>query len=171
MNKLEDAIEDFYRAFVDITAPDYIEACPCCLKADEVGKLLSTPLRELAPDDLGHYAAAAFLTAGDVSDYLYFLPRIIDISIHDDFWWPSIEVTARAIYTSGLSSWPASPSEALTSLLTAFIKHVIETEQHSRLDGWICAIGRMELDVRPISGSLRAIQMLSWSFGKTIPGN
>jgi hypothetical protein len=149
MTSLDQAIEDFYATFVDAPAPDQIEACPHCISFEEIKKLLMTPLRELTADDLGSYASSAFLTAGDVADYLYFLPRILDITIHDDSWWPSIEVTARAVVSSDLHAWPQKCRESLEALLRAVVKKLTDDGPHHELDSWMCAIGRMDLDVQP----------------------
>ncbi len=149
MHALSQAIDDFYRAFVDVPAPLHIDGCPCCIDNQRIPHLLSTPLREIAPDDLASYASSALLTVGDVSDYLYFLPRIMDISIRDESWWPDVEVTARAIHSTGLCSWPPNRHAALVSLLDAVIQNVIKSKAYWQIDGWLCAIARMELDVRP----------------------
>lgn len=153
---LEAAIDNFYYAFEDVPAPKEISACPCCIDEKQVEKLLSTPLRELSAEDLSSYGSSAFLTVGDVSDYLYFLPRIIELSTRDEFIWPSIEVTARAIYSSGLSTWPSTKSEALVSMLIAFIDEIVSTGKHRFIDGWMCAIGRMRLDVQPFLNIIEA---------------
>jgi hypothetical protein len=147
--KLDKAIDNFYGTFADLPIPEYIDGCEHCLNKSEIQKLLSQPLRELSSEDLAPYASSAFLTVGDVTDYLYFVPRILEISMFDDSWWPDIEVTARAICTSGLSFWPETRRAALTSLLKVFIEHIVDTGEFVRIDGWLCAIGRMEIDVRP----------------------
>jgi hypothetical protein len=149
MVALNNAIDDFYLAFADVPIPRHIDGCPCCIDDKEIARILSTPLREIAPDDLASYAASAFLTVGDVSDYLYFLPRIMEISIRDDSWWPDIEVTARAIHATHLQEWPPKRREALIALVTSVIENIVDSGSHRQIDGWLCAIARMELDVRP----------------------
>lgn len=129
--------------------PRHVDGCPCCIDDKQIALLLKTPLREIASGDLSAYASSAFLTVGDVSDFLYFLPRIMEISIRDDAWWPDIEVTAKAIQSAGLKSWPEKRQAALTSLVTAVVAHIMESGEFWKLDGWLCAIARMELEVRP----------------------
>jgi hypothetical protein len=149
MDSVSEAINEFYTAFSDVGAPKEIGGCECCLNGKEIEVLLSTPLHKLRPEDLSSYASSAFLTIGDIADYLYFLPRIIEISIRDDLWWPSMEVTARALKETDIPSWPANRRESLARLLHVVIDHMLETGEFSRLDEWLCAIGRMELDVQP----------------------
>lgn len=146
---LESAIDSLYHAFGDVPAPKVISACPCCIGEKEIENLLSTPVRELSAEDLSSYGSSALLTVGETSDYLYFLPRIIELSTHDEFIWPSIEVTARAIDSSGLSTWPQTKRNALVSVLTAFIDEIISAGRHNLIDEWMCAVGRMDLDVQP----------------------
>ncbi len=67
------------------------------MTSEEVEVLLGKPLRDLSPDELSSYSSSALLTVGLPEDYLYYLPRILEISIRDDSWWPDIEVSARAI--------------------------------------------------------------------------
>jgi hypothetical protein len=149
MSTLEDAIERLYAAFQDVPRPHHVEGCPCCIDTKRIPQLLATPLRQIPPDALASYASSGLLTVGDVSDYLYFLPRILEISASDDAWWPDIEVTARAIRSTELKSWPAKRSESLTSFFQAVIENAIASGDYFRLDGWLCAMARMDLDVRP----------------------
>ena len=81
MKSLDVVIEELYAAFSDVPAPSTIDACPHCVDDKGLEKLLNTDLRDLEPDDLSSYASSAFLTVGDIPDYLYFLPRILEISV------------------------------------------------------------------------------------------
>jgi len=149
MISLDHAIDRLYVAFQDVKKPYHIEGCPCCIDVKRIPLLLSTALREIPPDELAPYASSALLTVGDVSDYLYFLPRILEISARDDAWWPDIEVTARTIHATDLQSWPSIRRESLTIFLDAVINNAISSGDYFRLDDWLCAIARMELDVLP----------------------
>lgn len=128
--------------------PAWIDACPDCLDAAEIERLVSTPLRKLSPDDLSAYASKAFLTVGAVADYLYFLPRILEISAMED-WWPSPEVVGRAIRAAGPSDWPRHRIEALMGFNSVVIEMAITSGAYDNLDPWLCAIAQMELDVKP----------------------
>lgn len=149
MSTFEHAIERLYAAFADIPKPRHIDGCAHCLDDKGIDRLLATPPRALSPNDLSPYASSAFLTVGDVADYLYFLPRILEISAIDDSWWPDPEVTGRAIRSAKPDSWPGSRLEAVGSFLAAVIDTAITSGEHHKLDGWLCAIARMGFDVRP----------------------
>jgi hypothetical protein len=116
---------------------------------EEIPALLRPKLREIDPKALSNYASSALLTVGDVADYLYFLPRILEITATDTTWWPSPEVTARAIRSAGVEAWPAARREALTEFLAAKFRHLLESGNLCEIDCWMCAIARMDLDVRP----------------------
>jgi hypothetical protein len=152
VSTLEQAIDRLYTAFADVPKPRRIDGCPCCIEKKNIRVLLSSPLRALTPDDLSDYASSAFLTVGAVADYLYFLPRILEISIRTSFWWPDIEVTGRAITATAPRSWSQSHRSALLGFLHVVIDWIVgsgEQYQLDELDGWLCAIARMGLDVRP----------------------
>ncbi len=149
MNSLTTSIEELYVAFSDVPAPRSIDACSHCFEDGELDVLLSGPLRALQADDLSSYASSALSTAGDVSDYLYFLPRILEISVSDDSWWPDIEVTGRVIGETDTNGWSKCHRDALLGLLNSVIGHLIAMKNYSQIDPWICAIARAGLDVRP----------------------
>ncbi|MES2505924.1 MAG: hypothetical protein V4599_04420 [Verrucomicrobiota bacterium] len=150
MPTLEDAISQLYEAFADVPKPMDIDACPCCVDSKNLCTLTSLPLRDIPADDLGPYAASAFLTVGDVPDYLYFLPRILECSARLEFWWPDPEVTGRAIANTHPAEWPAPRRAAFHQFLSSQVSHLLEqADSGSELDSWLCAIARMGLDVRP----------------------
>jgi hypothetical protein len=149
MNALQQSIDEVYGAFADVPKPRAIDGCPCCIEGKKVDRLLVAPLRELCPTDLAPYASSALLTVGSVGDYLYFLPRILEISVIDDTWWPDVEVTGRAIRSSAPESWPHPRRVALQRMFAAVINDAIETCEYYKLDGWICAIARSGFDVTP----------------------
>ena len=149
MSKLEDSIENLYSAFCDANKPRVIEGCDCCIDENQIAKLLSTPLRQIEPDDISSYASSAFLTVGETSDYLYFLPRILEISAKDEWWWPDIEVTGRAVFETHPLDWPALRKQALDEFLQEVLGELIEKRNVEGIDSWLCAIARMGIDVSP----------------------
>ncbi|MGL6074018.1 MAG: hypothetical protein ACRC8S_07645 [Fimbriiglobus sp.] len=94
MPTIQDSIEALYSAFAVYPRPRDIDGCPCCIARKRIDVLLAKNLRTLTSDELASYSRSAFLTVGDKADYLYFLPRILEITATDLSWWPSPEVTA-----------------------------------------------------------------------------
>ena len=123
MNELDAAIEDLYLAFSDLPSPKSIDACPCCIDDKNLDKLVNAIAREVSPEDLTSYASSAFLTAGDIPDYLYFLPRILEISVRDEWWWPDIEITGRALLETNIPTWPDRRQQAHTESADSARQH------------------------------------------------
>lgn len=157
VERVKKAIDRLYLAFADQPTPSSIEGCPHCIEAKEIGILLSKPLRDITQDELSGYASSAFLTVGDTPDYFYFLPRIIEVTLLDEFVWPDLEITARAIHDSGFDSWPEERRQALISVFEAYLEQIIETKEYRNIDSLLCAVGRMDADVRPF---LRMIEQV-----------
>jgi hypothetical protein len=149
MYTLEQTIERLYTTFADVPRPSHIESCPCCFEEENIEVMLSTPLRELSAKDLEAYATSAFLTAGAVEDYLYFLPRILEMSFSEDCWWLDFPITGRAIAASEPHSWPRSRRSALLGFLHRLVGDIVDSGSHWTLDDLLCAIARMEFDVQP----------------------
>ncbi|AGA25042.1 hypothetical protein Sinac_0627 [Singulisphaera acidiphila DSM 18658] len=154
VHNLEDAIGRLYDSFSTVPKPHCIDGCPCCIDRKSVGTLLEKRLRCLTPDDLSSYASSAFLTVGEAADYLYFLPRILDITAREPSWWPRSEVTGRAIRAARPDAWTAGQRAALNDYLGAVVDAAIESGDYDRLDGWICAVASMGFDVRPLLGRI-----------------
>lgn len=147
---LQQAIEGVYAAFRDVPRPSSVDGCPCCIDRKGISVLLSKPLRDLSPDDLTQYAASAFLTVGAVEDYLYFLPRVLEILATEHDWWPDPEVVTRAIHTAGFHSWPDSRQAALSRYFEQIIGDLLGAEgAGSEIDSWICALGRLHVELAP----------------------
>jgi hypothetical protein len=149
MSGLADAIEQLFAAFANVPKPHVIHGCPCCIDRKNIATLLVTPLREIRSRDLSSYAFSAFLTVGEASDYLYFLPRILEISAAEDVSAPDIEVTGRAVAACEPASWPSQRRDALRQFLFAVIGDAIVRGSFYKLDSWICAIARMGFEVGP----------------------
>jgi hypothetical protein len=149
MHNIQDAIEKLYRAFAKRPRPRHIDGCPCCIDKKEISVLLAKSLRAISSQELAPYASNAFLTVGDVADYLYFLPRILEITATDSSWWPDPEVTGRGIRSANPESWTDAQRSALNHYLEAVISTIIESGDYSQLDGWMCAIARMGFDIMP----------------------
>src|SRR5580704_16052492 len=127
-SQLQTAIENVYAAFKDIPKPQSVDGCPCCIDEKGISILLTKPLRELSPDDLTHYAASVFLTVGSVEDFLFFLPRILEILALNSEWWPDPEVVGRALLTSGFHTWPSNKSQAVSNYFDAKINELLKQE-------------------------------------------
>ena len=98
---MNQSIDVLYDAFAAVPKPTAIDACSCCVDADEIATLLTNPLRDISPDELSVYASKVFLTVGAESDFRYFVPRIFEILATESGWWPDPEVVGRALARAG----------------------------------------------------------------------
>jgi len=156
LESLKDAVEGVYKAFREVPKPTKIDGCPCCIDEKKICVLIAKPLRELTPDDLTNYASSVFLTVGAVEDFLYFLPRLLEILVTDPGWWPDPEVVTRAIDTSGFFTWPVVRRDAVLRYFDGVIDDLLATDGSGwQLDSWICALGRLHLDLAPFLTRIR----------------
>ena len=162
------ALEEVYAAFGDVPKPRRLEGCPCCISREELDRLLAKPLRSLSPDELSNYAQSALLTVGTPADYIFFLPRILEVLVIQRDWWPSQEVVARAIYSAGFPDWPTVRREAVTDYFNATIDDALTCENNGYdLDQWICALGGLDAELalvlaRVEANGARLLEFYEW---------
>src|SRR5215475_3349421 len=114
---VEALINQLYSVFGAYPRPHDFAACECCMSADEKSVLLTKPLRELTADELTEYAADAFLTVGELLDFKYFLPRIFELAMHDEFLWPDAEVVMGKLSLAQWLEWPLEEQAVVSQLL------------------------------------------------------
>lgn len=153
---LSQKIEALYAAFASVPKPKVIDHCPCCLDEEEVGILLCRPLREIAPEELSSYASSAFLTVGAEADFHYLLPRILEITVTTQWWWPSFEVTGRAMASGRWTAWPAHERSAILDLLNARFDELMIEREGFDLNSWLCGLARAGVYLNPYLGKLGA---------------
>lgn len=156
MKSLSESINALYAAFRDVPKPRKIEGCPCCIDDKDICTLLSKPLREITGGELASYSSSAFLTVGEVTDYLYFLPRILELGCTEDGWWPDIEVTGQAIAETQPTAWPEHRRQALHEVFHAALQAAIDDEEGWTIDELTCTIAKTGLPVEPF---LRQIEL------------
>jgi hypothetical protein len=146
---LEKAIAGLYETFAREQKPSIIDGCPCCLDEKDIDVLLQKPLRSLTSEDLSSYAQSAFLTVGSEEDFKYFLPRILEILVVEDGWWPSPEVVGRAIANSNWEHFSTAQQNALSSYFLEVLIKLIEEKNGWSIDTWVCGIARAVPDLKP----------------------
>jgi hypothetical protein len=150
-----EALARVYDTFNAVPKPRQIAWCSHCIPDDEVRSLLETPLRQLTPQQLASYAASVFLTAGGAPDFRYFLPRILDISLHEPFWYPDREIVLGKLTLAGWKSWPDNETQPLLILFKeAFDDAIATPDDGSEVDSWICGLALAEVDLNPFLRSL-----------------
>jgi hypothetical protein len=145
---LNQPIQRLYQVFSKHGKPGDFPTCECCVSANDRDFLLSRKLADLTADNLSEYVADVFLTVGSMPDFKYFLPRILELSVKEEFLWPDPEVALGKLALAGWSTWPEDERSAVLDVL----QHKFETlldgnDGRSDIDKWICALGRCVEDM------------------------
>jgi hypothetical protein len=145
------AVDRLYIAFSGVRRPSVIEYCTCCFSADEEHALLApVALRQLSVDVLRPYAFDVLLTVGDVEDFRYFLPRILEVACTVGFNGPDLEPLAGRLARAQWLDWPAAEQVAVRDVLAvlwATTLAVFPSEPDA--DTVLCALGNAGDDLRP----------------------
>lgn len=114
------AIDQLYAAFTSMRRPATIDWCHHCRSESDIAALLSpTPLREIPAQALRPYAAHVLTTIGDVADFRYFLPRILDIAGTTGFPWPDLELLTGRLHLASWSTWDVEETTAIQAFFRA----------------------------------------------------
>jgi hypothetical protein len=153
---LASAIDELYAAFSSQPMPTRIDACPCCRPADEFCALLQTPLRTLTAEQLSDFASSLLLTAGNERDLRYFVPRILDIAIHEPGWWPDREVVLEKLALGHWQGWSERERAAIIRAVEAAFHADLQNPGDGawNVDAWLCGLALAGADVRPFLATL-----------------
>lgn len=122
------AIDQLYAAFTSIPRPTTIDWCHHCRSERDVAALLNpTPLREISAQALRPYAAHVLTTIGDVADFRYFLPRILEIASTTGFPWPDLELLTGRLHLASWSTWNVEETTAIQALFRALWDKTLTT--------------------------------------------
>lgn len=152
MSAFDAALAELYETF-SAEPPVSIQGCFCCLGADAREVLLTRPLGVLTSDQLAPYASSVFLTVGDVGDYRYFLPRILDLSASDLAWWPSPELAVGALTRAEWSAWSDVERAAILGFLSAWFDRwaagLGDGAHGGEVETLLCGMARARIDIMP----------------------
>jgi hypothetical protein len=145
------AVDQLYVAFSGARRPSAIESCRCCLSADEERALLApVALRQVPTDVLRPYTFDVLLTVGDVADFRYFLPRILEIACTVGFGAPDLESVMGRLTTARWLEWPAAELTAIRDVLASLWTTTLAAfPSEPDVDTVLCAVGNAEEDLGP----------------------
>ena len=107
------------------------------------------PLSEILADDIRIYAYKAITTIGCPEDFLYFLPRILELEA-DGSLSVEPEILADKIAVAGFESWSNEWRDAILNWMDAIFDDVLQVDQTgSDVDAWLCVLGRVRVDLEP----------------------
>ena len=143
---LEQAIDRLYETFAPYTAQG-MSGCPHCVDEAESRRLVSTPLKELTPRDLLHYAFSALYTWGGIDDFKHFLPRVFELVARDE-----LDIAEALLGKPGYGKWrdwPENEQVPVEQFYRALWFDVLARYPHPlEADPCLCGIARSVDDLR-----------------------
>ena len=148
-NDLRLKIEELYRAFSAYPRPDKMHAAPERNVEQILKGLSSAPLRQLDAEVLDDYAFWAMTTVGDATDYLHFLPRIIELSTIEGGWIGlDPEIVASKLDYADWQTWDPSLRSAIRDVFTAaWARARLQHPDEEDASGWLWGIARLGMDI------------------------
>jgi hypothetical protein len=144
------AVEGLYEAFGLIRRPARVEGCPHCVAPDEDRPLLDRPVRSLEADDLARYAAKALNTWGGVTEFRYFVPRLLECASFDSFLYPGPPIVFGKLAQADWRDWPVEERAAIESFLTAWWEDALDRYPGRPGIGTVlCSLGCTGTDLMP----------------------
>jgi hypothetical protein len=86
-----------------------------------------------------------------MADFKYFLPRILDLSVHEKLSWPNPEVVLGKLPLADWDHWPEIEQKVVIDLLSERYATLIQdaNSDGSEIDTWVCDLGHCVPDVTP----------------------
>ena len=147
-------IDTLYEAFSDVQKPVDLIGCRngCCMNQFEVDELLGQPLRNSSPHLIWLYLENAIHTAGTVSNFKYFVPRILDLiqqcvllpdeNASLDF---HICIFGGRLADANFDQWSASQKNAVDDVFFETVKK-LQAESNPKLaTDCLCAVAQTDL--------------------------
>jgi len=165
VTRLGEAQAALYGSF-KLPVPEVIEGCPCCISTRGGDVLLTTPLREITGQQLWRYVSGAFLTVGNVRDFRYLLPRILEVSVTDPANANDPEIVIGKLALAEWRSWSDHEQQAIESFLDAWFDLAILRDMQNAAHGpigWeaesvLCGAARAGV---PLDGWLNRLEAAS----------
>lgn len=150
---LQTSIERLYAAFDSVPKPVKIDGCRCCIDDREVWTMLSTPLRELTTSQLSSYVSNFSTTVGSVTDFRYYLPRILELTVTGAWWGESL---GPNLVEAGWLAWPAAERDVIRAPLEILLFTAIEEQDTQGIDRRLSDLSELGLDLAPYLARLES---------------
>lgn len=135
--EIRQAIEGLYTAFADAKRPSEIALSPVKDPAD-FATLLTTPLRQLTADQLWQHSFSLFYTVGDLTEFEYFFPRIIELASE-----PFSPLEIEVVYQKpALAGWPNEWRKGRRKAFQDYLDAVAASWASTacEIGSWVCAL-------------------------------
>jgi hypothetical protein len=142
--EIHQAIEGLYTAFTDAKRPSAIDMSPVKDPAD-FAALLGVPLRQLTAEQLWQYSFSLFLTVGNIAEFEYFFPRIIELASVP---FPQLEIEV-VFKKPAMAGWPNEWRKDRRKSFQTYLEAMIASWASTvcEIDNWVCALAFCRPDI------------------------
>jgi hypothetical protein len=106
----------------------------CCFEVihpDDIKMLYTEPLHMLSVKDIEEYLCGAMRDLGNVEDFKYFLPRILDLIQHTDNYLEEYLLTNKVLELAAWKRWKTTEIKAIENYFIAVWKNRVNNENNS----------------------------------------
>ena len=142
-------VENLYIAFADIPKPSAIEGCPvgCCMLREYRLDLVKGHLRETDPELLWEYINEGLYTVGTDLDFQYFIPKILELCLHDIGPIYSPPSLMEKLEIAGFNEWSLTKKVAIESAIFEIVHQGVKAN-FINFDFWLCGICRLDVNIQ-----------------------
>lgn len=145
-------VENLYQTFSHYKLKGNVNRCLHCVTKEDNQLLHGKALRELMPEDLEKYGRKAITTWGDVDDFRYFLPRLLEFFPFVGTGHLCPEIVFGKIRLGNWREWPLIEQKAIEDYFAA-LWHLtissIEPTPWTYSEDILCSIAQTTDDISP----------------------
>ena len=144
-------VVELYSVFSIFSRPNHMDSCECCHTEADKAFLVNSKLSDLTEDHLSDFVFSAFTTIGDTNNFLYFLPRILELAFKDGYSIFELGLLGHKIYQTKYWNHNDKVSEVVDRALLSHFEHTILKcdSSESQLTDWVCCIGNATPNIEP----------------------
>ncbi|WP_214325182.1 hypothetical protein [Nonomuraea sediminis] len=137
-----------YEAFGHVARPERVIGCPHCVDPGEELCILAGPVRSVEAESLARYAAKALTTWGGVTEFRYFLPRLLECAAEDAFTYPDPEIVFGKLASGDWQTWPIDERDAIAGFLREWWHETLRNyPARPPIDTVLCALAATGMDL------------------------
>lgn len=154
MEKIETLIENLQTAFADVPKPEKINGCGCgsCLNQVQCDTLLELSSRiQMTLNDekkailLCDYIDDAIWTVGDVQDFTYFVPKILELCLSKYDFLENSNTFIKKIALAGFNDWNSAKQTSVEAAIYRVIDQGIRSNSHE-FDDWMSGLCGLDVN-------------------------
>ncbi|MFI6599098.1 hypothetical protein ACIBHX_22800 [Nonomuraea sp. NPDC050536] len=150
MSGWDAAKQRLYEVFGRVERPERVIGCPHCVDPGDELCLLAGPVRSVEAASLARYAGKALNTWGGVTEFRYFLPRLLECAAEDAFVYPDPEIVFGKLASVDWRTWPIDERDAIAGFLSEWWHETLRNyPARPPVDTVLCALAATGMDPMP----------------------